>query len=629
MFSDEPNIVGRCANAGILPWTEGFMDFYLEMGNLETDLPALFFQTDGNVGAIRRKYRQAVNRKLEASYYIPLSQWCETHGIALTGHPEKSDEIGFLKHFQIPGQDLVWRWVAPEDGKALAGEHSTLAKCSSDAARHYKKRRNANECFGCCGPKGIHWAFSADDMKWYLDWLFVRGVNLVYPHAFYYSVRGKERYGERPPDAGPNNIWWKYYKSLSNYIKRLCWLMTDSVNQAQVAVLCEEDRLPWKIVKPLYQSQIEFNYLEDKTLCLKGKIADGFLTVEEQKYRLLLIEDKELITGPVLEKVKLFQAAGGKVIVYDALSGYSMDGIATVPSFEDVTALVKGSIENELFCHPHNRDLRVSHVIKEGLHFYLLVNEGEKEISTEIHLASSGAIEKWDAWKGTVEEMPVTITRDHTVTVELTLNRRESIILCSHPDKNPSVRCETTQRCNLAQQCEPAQPSVSIPPGLSMQPGLPVQPDLIIQGSKPVQPAQFQSDEYALRLELDQDWSVIMPDRQIIAIDSLHSQKHHQLFTGICGVFTYIRKFNVQKAASTGKVFLDLGKVYEIAHVTVNGKEIGFQLWSPFVFDLSAALLEGENELRVEVSNSMANLYEEGSFPSGLHGPVKILFLNG
>lgn len=37
--------------------------------------------------------------------------------------------------------------------------------------------------------------------------LAVRGVNLFIPHAFYYSIEG-ERKGERPPDVGPNSIWW-------------------------------------------------------------------------------------------------------------------------------------------------------------------------------------------------------------------------------------------------------------------------------------------------------------------------------------------------------------------------------------------------------------------------------------
>ena len=38
--------------------------------------------------------------------------------------------------------------------------------------------------------------------------------------------------------------------------------MTDSVNTAEIAVLCESDRLPHLIVKELFENQIEFNYLE-------------------------------------------------------------------------------------------------------------------------------------------------------------------------------------------------------------------------------------------------------------------------------------------------------------------------------------------------------------------------------
>ena len=69
----------------------------------------------------RKGYRKAVNKRLEMAYYKQLYEWCHKHNIALVGHPESSDDIGVLKYFHIPGQDLVWRWVAPEDGKALKG----------------------------------------------------------------------------------------------------------------------------------------------------------------------------------------------------------------------------------------------------------------------------------------------------------------------------------------------------------------------------------------------------------------------------------------------------------------------------------------------------------------------------
>ena len=108
------------------------------------------------------------------------------------GHPHQSDDIEVEKYFAVPGQDLVLRWLAPEkDG--LAGIDSTMAKCSADAARLMHRRRNANECFGACNKDDNPWQLSGGDIKWYTDWLAVRGVNLFIPHAFYYSICGKRK----------------------------------------------------------------------------------------------------------------------------------------------------------------------------------------------------------------------------------------------------------------------------------------------------------------------------------------------------------------------------------------------------------------------------------------------------
>ncbi len=249
MFTDEPDIKGRNSRRDALPWTTGFL---AEFGDA-AQLPYLFLS--GNEET-KRRFRQAVNARMVRTYYQPLADWCQAHGIALTGHPAKGYDIGLLKPFQIPGQDVVWRFVDVE--KALTGEESVLAKCSADSARHRGRRRNANECFGFCGPRASQWAMTAGDMKWYMDYLFVRGVNLLYPHAFFYSVR-EGRGDERPPDVGPNNTWWPEYGTIAAYMRRLSWLMTDSVNQARIAVLCEGDRMPVDSVAPLYESQAEFN----------------------------------------------------------------------------------------------------------------------------------------------------------------------------------------------------------------------------------------------------------------------------------------------------------------------------------------------------------------------------------
>ena len=130
-------------------------------------------------------------------------------------------DIGAERYFQIPGQDLVWRYVEPGP-KALEGQHSTMAKCASSAMLHLGFRRNSNELYGAYGHN-----LTFDEMEWLANWCFVRGQNFLIPHAFYYSIRGP-RLDERPPDVGPNSAWWNKYKPYADASSRLSWLNTDS-----------------------------------------------------------------------------------------------------------------------------------------------------------------------------------------------------------------------------------------------------------------------------------------------------------------------------------------------------------------------------------------------------------------
>ena len=244
MFTDEPCIMGRGGDARMVAWTDGFLEKAESRGIMAEQLPALWYDIGEQTDKIRRSFTKLLEYELTENYYRPISDWCVSHGIALAGHPAESEDIGLLKCFQIPGQDMIFRRVAPEEHKGVYGAETTQAKCTSDYARHRGLRRNLNECFACCGKNGIDWSYTADDMKWMIDWLTLRGVNLLVPHAFFYSVRGERRFGERPPDVGPNNSWWKYYSWISSYIKRMCAMMTDSFNTASVAVLCESDSLP-------------------------------------------------------------------------------------------------------------------------------------------------------------------------------------------------------------------------------------------------------------------------------------------------------------------------------------------------------------------------------------------------
>jgi hypothetical protein len=91
---------------------------------------------------------------------------------------------------------------------------------------------------------------------------------------------------------------------------------------------------------------------------------------------------------------------------------------------------------------------------------------------------------------------------------------------------------------------------------------------------------------------------------------------------------------NVTLAAGLGGALtLDLGRVRGTAEVWINGEAVGTRVWSPYRFDISAALQPGHNTVEVLVCNTLAPYLRAVSpthyiFPgqesSGLFGPVII-----
>lgn len=587
MFTDEPCVLGRRGKTGCFPWTEGFLKDWIDCGGKVTELP-LLWQKDS--GIIHEKFKKAINKRLCQSYYKQISTWCVQHGIALTGHPANSEDIGCLKYFQIPGQDLVWRWVAPENELGLCGINSTMAKCSSDAARHAGRRRNSNECFGCCGLDGQGWTFTADDMKWYIDWLIVRGVNLLYPHAFYYSIEGKLRYGERPPDVGPHNIWWQDYHLFSDYIKRMCWLMTDSVNTASIAVLCKENHLPWLLAKECFQRQMEFNYLEEE-LILSGKclFEEGYIKIAAQKYRVLLIEEPDMLTEQMKNILSPFVEAGGKVLCLnedqipaELINTLELIGLGESNSYRDIS--LSGWA----------RDIRVSHVVKEGQDFYLLTNEGEETYCGNVCVSNrkksifAGAekqyrgVQLWYPWEGKYSFVPCEIN-NQMITLKVSLNRRESIIIVPdiEPQKNSKLVSCVQKEMILAQNLSWKIVDIAPSPNVKEANG-----EISLQLKETIQPG---TDPFTSWTE----WRTQ---------DGLSLEN----FSGMVE-YTSVLNWSETQRVSNKRVYIDFGRVEEIVHLWINDLPVGVKMWKPYIFDVTEFLTTGTNALRVTIDNCLAN----------------------
>ena len=371
IFTDEPHLLGRLREPEtIMPWTTGILPYLNDFLGYDftPHLPALW--DDAAPPHIFQDFERAIEHRLRQTYYGQLHDWCETHGIALTGHPAQPDATAHMRFFHWPGQDIVWRFIEPDKPSALEDRQSTQAKAAASVMLHQGRRRNANEFCGAYGPD-----FTYDEMCWLAHWLLVRGCNLLVPHAFYYSVRGPRKH-ERPPDVGLHSPWWgTQFAEFAAACRRLCWLNTDSQHICHIAILGANHALPWRAAKVCFEHQLDFNYLDAEDLIHTAEINDEGISVANQRYRVLIVDGDP---PPGVEEQLAALEQTGRVIRWadDAA------GLVALRQAVPATLTTAGPCPG----------LRVRHVRKADLDWWIVFNEGRAPIDTGLELDVAGVL---------------------------------------------------------------------------------------------------------------------------------------------------------------------------------------------------------------------------------------------
>ena len=111
----------------------------------------------------------------------------------------------------------------------------------------------------------------------------------------------------------------------------------------------------------------------------------------------------------------------------------------------------------------------------------------------------------------------------------------------------------------------------------------------------------------------------------------------------------YRAEFEVAEPHAGARVWIDLGRVHDIARVVVNGVDCGVAWTAPFRVDATPAVREGANTIEVEVATPWRNrliaearrpsaqifapmtaVFEPTAepLPAGLEGPVRLVTEN-
>jgi hypothetical protein len=212
----------------------------------------------------------------------------------------------------------------------------------------------------------------------------VRGVNLLIPHAFYYTIRGPRKH-ERPPQIGPHTPQWDAdFKPFADACRRLCWVNTDSRPVCHTAILTHDDRCPSHAAAALLESRRDFNYLDPVTLLerarINGPVAGdaGSVTVGAMHYTLLIVDGDRPLRDDVRAALRPLLERGNVVRYAGAAIG---DGIEALDR-DKLIARIDAAGKTPVHVEGPGTSLRVRSLEKNGRLYTLVFNESGRAPAT-------------------------------------------------------------------------------------------------------------------------------------------------------------------------------------------------------------------------------------------------------
>ena len=331
---------GYCA-----PYTPALFDeFEKRFGyDLKEQLPELFLQVNGErVSQVKWHYTELLQQLFVENFAIPCQEWCDEHGLVLTGHILHEDSLTaqtamsgsmmrYYEHMNYPGIDVL-------------GEHNLnywIVKQLASAARQTGKTQLLSELYGCTG-----WQMPFAGHKAVGDWQALFGINLRCHHLSWYTMRGEAK-RDYPASILHQSAWYKEYRQVEDYFARFGYMMAQGKPVCDLLVLNPVESV-WSQVyvgwseglalrdehiqslEEQYQTlftwlsgaQIDFDYGDEEMLARLGQVEQGLLSVGNARYSTVLISGMETIRSSTLELLNRFAEQGGNVVIAGKAPAY-------------------------------------------------------------------------------------------------------------------------------------------------------------------------------------------------------------------------------------------------------------------------------------------------------------------
>jgi len=617
IFTDEPNM-------GSMPWTEGFAEaFRTDRGyDILDRLPSLYEGDSPSDATTRIDYFDWWSERFAEAYFGQIQTWCRRHGILSAGHLNGEDETlgarmhGFgnamrmLRRMDVPGVDAIWRQLWP--GK----RNHHFPKLASSVAHQEGLPWAITESFAVYGS-----GLTPAQMKWIVDYQFVRGINLLDMIGYPYSTADWFTGGERP-NYHPLNPLWDALPGFHSYVARLSYLLSLGRPDIRIALVFPI-RDVWaggsqaeavarthdEAAQTLLERQCDFDLVDDEALMRPGTaIRDGKLHVGPMAYDAVVITRQRWLAPEARRRLEEFARSGGALIAV-GMDADTLPAGAVIASPPDLADRLAPTIRTD----KPAPSLRVSVRRSEREAIYFLTNEGEGALDVEAIFPETGPVCELDAETGTVRRVASSRIATSGMRVRLRFPFAGSRILLfgtrTRPSAAPSSAGAELLRLTSGWRCRPVASYVITERDIEKrEPAASTEPIGVALG----------------------DWGAA-------------------LGKDFSGEAVYESRFDCTPVAAADARWLDLGDVRYACRIELNERDLGWRLWPEWRVPIAGLLRAGVNTLRVKVVNTLANQYvhnrayerwtpaqlgpyhpraltfEPDSLPSGLFGPVRIL----
>jgi hypothetical protein len=639
VFADEPKVPGR-------PWTEGLAkDFKQTMGyDILPHLPSLFEGDAHRDMQVRIDYSDWWSNRYAVAFFGQVQRWCRKNGLLSVAHLGGEDETlgptryGFghlfrlFRRMDIPGVDTIWRQIFPgkktvmefPSGKGVSKKtvhmNHYFPKFASSVAHQQAKPWVVTESF-CVYGSGL----TPAEIKWVTDFQYVRGTNLMTMGAYPLSTREFYMGGQRPA-FGPSNPIWKYMDLYHAYTARLSYLLSRGRPDVRTAVYYPIRDI-WakgpkqqavgksldRLAQYLLEHQTDYDFLDDDALIDPSTrvTADG-LKIGPMTYHTIFLPRTQWMTPAARRKLVAFARAGGKVICLDKPKEAPRIQGAVSTDYPRLERYCKPTVE----VSSSRRSIRVLKRNVSNGNLYFLTNENLKQVRFTARFEEDCAPVLLDPETGKRSSPAGARRTKGRWSIPITLNFAGSVV----------ILFEKSQK-----QSHGNTPLVK-PAGKSLLE--------ITKGftAKPVREHRIGKRDFEVTERPRAKKKAIRP-----------GDWKHTIGKGFSGDVEYAVTFSCSKQIAESARYIDLGSVRCACDVRLNGKSLGRRAWEPFAFPVDGALQAGKNELKIVVTNTLANqfattkkldrwppnvigpyhalglVFEKHSLNSGLLGPVRIL----